>query len=298
MNAPGRGEPAANGEAIAVASQNRSANTTSTVRRVPDAPPKLERRLSLDGVAAVDHAEVAPPRVEFDYVVDQRLSNLLQSGMVAVMLVILPALALVPTSVVTGLFLFMGVESLLDGDIFSRLMFPFVQREFLSFLHFDDRLKKNNFIQNHQKQINAYTFIQLVAFGIVFYVTQTAASIAFPLFILLLVPLRFRILPKFKNFFDGDFMDVIDLPLIMDALAAAPDSNMQQQQQEQQQQEQQQEPPPVDTSVKAMQHLEPAGVYVDMSPLTPQTPPPPPNLLATYHSPIPGLHHRVAGGSV
>ena len=149
-----------------------------------------------------------PP--QFDHVVDQRLSNLLQSGMVAIMLVILPALALVPTSVVTGLFLFMGVESLLDGDIFSRMIFPFVQKHHWMLLDLDSRLDID-FLSKYRKSINVYTLIQLVAFGIVFYVTQTVASIAFPLFILLLVPLRFNALPRY---FDTDFINAIDQPLI------------------------------------------------------------------------------------
>lgn len=181
-------------------------NLQSTIR-------KRERKNSL-GKTDADTPTLAfaekrlPP--QFDHVVDQRLSNLLQSGMVAVMLVILPALALVPTSVVTGLFLFMGVESLLDGDVFSRMIFPFVQKHHWPLLDLDSRLDIK-FLSTYRKRINVYTLIQLVAFGIVFYVTQTVASIAFPLFILLLVPLRFNVLPRY---FEGKFIETIDHPLI------------------------------------------------------------------------------------
>jgi hypothetical protein len=122
----------------------------------------------------------------------------------------------VPTSVVTGLFLYMGVESLLDGDIFARLVFPFVQKHRWYLLDFDESLKKDDFLKTHRTSMNVYTVIQLLAFGIVFYVTQTVAAIAFPVFILLLVPLRFNVLPRFKNYFGKEFIDVMDQPLIAD----------------------------------------------------------------------------------
>lgn len=128
-----------------------------------------------------------------------------------------------PTSVVTGLFLFMGVESLLDGDIFARLVFPFVQKHRWYLLHFDDRLKKDDFLKIHRSSVNIYTLIQMMAFGIVFYVTQTVASIAFPAFILLLVPLRFNVLPRFKKYFAKEFIDIIDQPLIEDSAIADKD---------------------------------------------------------------------------
>ena len=83
----------------------------------------------------------------------------------------------------------MGLESLLDGDVFSRLIFPFVEQRNWFLLNFDARLKKDDFIQGHRREMIVYTLIQLAAFGVVFYVTQTVASIAFPVFILLLARL-------------------------------------------------------------------------------------------------------------
>jgi hypothetical protein len=82
------------------------------------------------------------------------------------------------------------------------------------------------FVQKNIKAVNVYTLIQLLAFGLVFYVTQTIASIIFPVIILLLIPLRFRLLPNislFKQAKDGlDFFEVMDLPLIFDSADAAP----------------------------------------------------------------------------
>ena len=144
--------------------------------------------------------------LQIEGVVDQRLSNLLQSGLVAVVLLILPVLALVPTSVVTGLFLFMGVESLMEGDLYARIMLPIVEQRFLAVL------KIGPLIHLDRKRVHLYTLIQLIAFGIVFFVTRTVASIIFPVLILLLIPLRFRVL---KRVFDATFIDVIDQPLIL-----------------------------------------------------------------------------------
>lgn len=169
---------------------------------------------------------------ELDHVVDQRLSNLMQSGMVAIMLLILPVVALVPTCVVTGLFLFMGVESLLDGDIYSRIILPFVEKRSRKFLDLGASVTPV-WLNNNIKAVNVYTLIQLLAFGLVFYITQTVASIIFPVLILLLIPLRFRLLPRISLFNqkkegEPDFFEVMDLPLIFDsadasaAAAAAP----------------------------------------------------------------------------
>lgn len=268
--------------------ENLSRRRASAVGQLTQTAASPGRRVSLDGDAVTVVGRTVPvalPIVEFDYLVDQRVSNFLQSGLVAVMLAILPALALVPTSVVTGLFLFMGVESLLDGDIFSRLLFPFVQKEFLSFLQFDERMKNNDFLKNHQKQINVYTLVQLVAFGIVFYVTQTAASIAFPIFILLLIPLRFTILPKFKDVFDANFMDIIDYPLVYDGPTLVVDNQDQLQHSH-------------GTGEGEMREKGMMQGAVATSAAAPCASPSPPDLLAAFHSPAPGLHHRASNGIV
>lgn len=192
----------------------------------PNLPIPLQRRGSnAQLVASLQKVRSKP---EFDHVVDQRLSNLLQSGMVAIMLLILPVVALVPSCVVTGLFLFMGVESLLDGDIYSRIILPFVEKQNRGFLDLGESITED-FLDRNIKAVHVYTLIQLVAFGIVFYVTQTVASIIFPVIILLLIPLRFRVLPRMSLFSrvgessnsPNDFFDVMDKPLIYSAAEPA-----------------------------------------------------------------------------
>lgn len=180
----------------------------------PISPTQEQRRVSSQLVAsALSHRS----KPEFDYIVDQRLSNLLQSGMVAIMLLILPVVALVPSCVVTGLFLFMGVESLLDGDIYSRIILPFVEKHNRAFLDLGESITPE-FLDKNIKAVHVYTLIQLVAFGVVFYVTQTVASIVFPVIILLLIPLRFRVLPRMPLFSRlSNFFDVMDKPLIYSA---------------------------------------------------------------------------------
>jgi hypothetical protein len=185
----------------------------------PKSPIPQKRRGSSQSVASVLSLRSKP---EFDHVVDQRLSNLLQSGMVAIMLLILPVVALVPSCVVTGLFLFMGVESLLDGDIYSRIILPFVEKQNMFLLDLGESVTED-FLNENIKAVHVYTLIQLVAFGIVFYVTQTVASIIFPVIILLLIPLRFRVLPRMSLFSrvweTRTFFDIMDKPLIYSAVS-------------------------------------------------------------------------------
>jgi hypothetical protein len=128
----------------------------------------------------------------------------------------------------------MGVESLLDGDIYSRIMLPFVEQRNRVFLELGDSITED-FLEHNIKAVHVYTLIQLAAFGVVFFVTQTVASIIFPVIILLLIPLRFRLLPRIplfnragQNRGDEDnatplpsFFDVMDKPLIFSAVESA-----------------------------------------------------------------------------
>jgi boron transporter len=209
---------------VPVPQQRRGSAQLETRRNSldPNLPiPQQRRGSNAQLLASLQKVRSKP---EFDHVVDQRLSNLLQSGMVAIMLLILPVVALVPSCVVTGLFLFMGVESLLDGDIYSRIILPFVEKKNRGFLDLGESITED-FLDRNIKAVHVYTLIQLVAFGIVFYVTQTVASIIFPVIILLLIPLRFRVLPRMALFSrvvetsksPNDFFDVMDKPLIYSA---------------------------------------------------------------------------------
>jgi hypothetical protein len=144
---------------------------------------------------AVSDAALSPPstsnKVVFSGVLEQRLSNLLQSLLTAATLAALSVLALIPKAVLAGIFLFMGYTSFPSNTLAQRC-----------WLFFADRKREDAAAWNavgsriSRRSVHWFTFIQLLCFGFILGVTYTPGAIAFPLLICLLVPLRLMLLPK------------------------------------------------------------------------------------------------------
>lgn len=74
----------------------------------------------------------------------------------------------------------------------------------------DPRARSPNDPLNHvrKSKIALYTFIELLGFGATFAVTQTIAAIGFPIIILLLVPVRYFIVPYLG--FQKEELEILD----------------------------------------------------------------------------------------
>ncbi|KAK4782165.1 hypothetical protein SAY86_016267 [Trapa natans] len=137
---------------------------------------------------------------------EQRLSNLLQATMVGGCVAAMPFLKMIPTSVLWGYFAFMAIESLPGNQFWERILLLFTAPS------------------RRYKVLEEYhaTFIETVPFKAIaiFTVFQTAyllacfgltwipiAGVMFPLMIMLLVPVRQYILPKF---FKGAHLQDLD----------------------------------------------------------------------------------------
>ncbi|KAI4336151.1 hypothetical protein L6164_014716 [Bauhinia variegata] len=127
---------------------------------------------------------------------EQRLSNLLQAFMVAGCVAAMPLLKKIPTSVLWGYFAFMAIESLPGNQCWERILFLFTapSRRYKV-------LEKDHatFLETVPfKTIAMFTLFQttylLVCFGVTWI---PIAGVLFPLLIMLLVPVRQYILPKF-----------------------------------------------------------------------------------------------------
>ncbi|KAG9459875.1 hypothetical protein H6P81_004383 [Aristolochia fimbriata] len=127
---------------------------------------------------------------------EQRLSNLLQSVMVGGCVAAMPFLRKIPTSVLWGYFAFMAIESLPGNQFWERILLLFTapsrRYKVLEDYH-------ATFVETVPfKTIAAFTIFQtlylLVCFGITW---VPIAGVLFPLMIMLLVPVRQYILPKF-----------------------------------------------------------------------------------------------------
>jgi boron transporter len=139
-----------------------------------------------------------------DHVVEQRLSNLAQ-GLLTLGTMTGPLLLLlhhIPQGVLAGLFFVMGVQAIQGNGITTKMIFLIGDREMTrprTLLSSIDR----------RYSIWAFVIVELAGFAATFAITQTIAAIGFPVIILLLIPTRTWILPKF---FSSDDLRALDAP--------------------------------------------------------------------------------------
>ncbi|KAL8348768.1 hypothetical protein RB601_002273 [Gaeumannomyces tritici] len=162
---------------------------------------------------ATDHPTPAKPRRHVQrvtHVVEQRVSNLAQ-GLLTLGTMTPPLLAvlhLVPQAVLAGLFFVMGAQALAANGVTAKL----------AFLCRDAALTppSHPLLRLHPRRgrrpaavIWAFVAVELVAFAATFAVTQTVAAVAFPVFILALIPVRALLLPRW---FEPAELAVLDGP--------------------------------------------------------------------------------------
>ncbi|CAL9227715.1 unnamed protein product [Arabidopsis halleri] len=137
---------------------------------------------------------------------EQRVSNLLQSILVGLLILAVPVLRMIPTSVLWGYFTYMAVDSLPGNQFWERLQLLFITpgRRFkvLEGLH-------ASFVEIvPYKSIVMFTLFQLLYFLICYGVTWIpVGGILFPLPFFILIALRQYILPRL---FDPSHLQVLD----------------------------------------------------------------------------------------
>uniref|UniRef100_A0A7S1IDZ3 Bicarbonate transporter-like transmembrane domain-containing protein n=1 Tax=Eutreptiella gymnastica TaxID=73025 RepID=A0A7S1IDZ3_9EUGL len=177
---------------------------------IPQAPLHTE---SLRVMRVKDNGEE-----EVEYVVEQRVSGLLQSVFIGCTLIppILRTLGRIPIGVLCGLFLFMGVSSFSGNEFFERFTLFFVDKNLRERACSADWIKTVPF-----STVVKFTMVQLVFLVVIFVVTRTPAAICFPVAIALLVPTRSHILPKFLgeeavNALDDNAVPDDPVPIVAD----------------------------------------------------------------------------------
>ncbi|KAG2249881.1 hypothetical protein Bca52824_089509 [Brassica carinata] len=149
---------------------------------------------------------------------EQRVSNLLQSILVGLLIFAVPLLRMIPTSVLWGYFTYMAVDSLPGNQFWERLLLLFITpgRRFkvLEGLH-------ASFMEIvPYKSIVMFTLFQLLYFLICFGVTWIpVGGILFPLPFFILIALRQYILPKI---FDPSHLQVLDSSEYEERVAGEP----------------------------------------------------------------------------
>ncbi|KAK4837121.1 hypothetical protein QYF36_002966 [Acer negundo] len=126
---------------------------------------------------------------------EQRVSNLLQSLLVAASVFAIPAIKLIPTSVLWGYFAYMAIDSLPGNQFWERMLLLFIapsrQYKVLEGAH-------ASFVESvPYKYIVIFTLFQFVYLLVCFGITWIPiAGILFPLPFFLLISIRQHLLPK------------------------------------------------------------------------------------------------------
>lgn len=138
---------------------------------------------SLNHVRSLADVEVHAGREVITSVQENRLSALLVHLLVAASLLLLVYLAEIPMSVLFGLFLYMGVGSMRGNQLFDRMKLWWMDPAQYPPTHYVRRVEKWT--------IHKFTAIQTSCLAVLWVVKVSAIGILFPLFIALLVPVRF-----------------------------------------------------------------------------------------------------------
>jgi hypothetical protein len=144
---------------------------------------------------------------EVDFVVEQRVSNMLQAAMTALAIIrpFCEALRAIPTAVLYGLFLYLGIHSFEDNEFPARVALLLTDPEILRSRlrsggdHSGEVLSAGmrHIINNvSMETIYKFTFVQAIMCASIFGITFTPAEVIFPVLIALLVVVRLWLLPK------------------------------------------------------------------------------------------------------
>ena len=116
---------------------------------------------------------------------------------------LLIVLHLIPQGVLAGLFFIMGVQALEGNGITKKLLF--LARDSALTPASADPLSRIG----RKRAVWGFVGLELVGFGATFAITQTIAAIGFPVVILLLVPVRTFLLPRY---FSAEELALLDAP--------------------------------------------------------------------------------------
>ncbi len=133
------------------------------------------------------------------HVRENRISGLAIHLLIGASLLLLPLLKFVPMAVLYGLFLFMGVVSMAGNQFFERLSLWLMDSSLYPSTHYTRRVARWT--------IHRFTFIQFVCLLALGLIEITPLAILFPLFIALLVPLRWSL----RRFFSESDLATLDL---------------------------------------------------------------------------------------
>jgi len=143
------------------------------------------------------HAKDGSTRIVVRQVAEQRVSNCMHALAIGLCCTppVLKLLQTIPLSVLSGLFLFMGLSSFVGNGFVARLLLPLRDPKRRSPALYGS-LKPLLGTAKGVKEVTLYTLLQFLLWAAIFGVTETPAAIVFPLLIAALVLVRWGVLPR------------------------------------------------------------------------------------------------------
>ena len=117
------------------------------------------------------------------HVRENRITPLAIHLMIGLSLALLSLLKVIPMAVLYGVFLYMGVVSMTGNQFFDRLKLWFMDSSLYPTTHYIRKVP--------QWTIHKFTLLQLACLAVLWIVKASVLGLLFPLFIALLVPVRF-----------------------------------------------------------------------------------------------------------
>ena len=137
------------------------------------------------------------------YVRETRITTLIAHIMIGLSLLMLPhPLDLIPLPVLYGLFLFLAVTSLEEFHLWERFLLLFTDQNLYPPIHYIRKVP--------QKWVHLFTLLQLLQLGVICALCFTGNSYAkmfFPLVIIVMLPIRLKLIPKIIQ---ERYLDILD----------------------------------------------------------------------------------------
>ncbi|XP_032599361.1 anion exchange protein 3 isoform X7 [Drosophila grimshawi] len=116
---------------------------------------------------------------------EQRLSGFFVCVMIGLSVLMSPLLRLIPMAVLFGVFLYMGVASMSGVQFFERIRLYFMPVKHYPPTNYVKRLRP--------WKLHVFTTIQVLCLVILWTVKSSKFSLAFPFFLIMMVPIRFQL---------------------------------------------------------------------------------------------------------
>jgi len=137
-------------------------------------------------------------------VYENRLAPLLVNVLIIICLPIIGELRYIPTSVICdALFLYMGLSGLPGNQLFERVKLAFTEEALYPPLHFSKE-------EVPRKQMHVFTLAQLCMVVVLFVVSRSPIALAFPVFLVMSIPLRMNLHRLTGGFVTADMVCILD----------------------------------------------------------------------------------------